>query len=255
MLSGKTTARTDTYHGRFVTLIPNERVVETYEFETVNPDLRGEMTATITLADLDGATELTAVHQGLPPGLSLADNETGWRMALDKLARLLESESSSVGPPALRIRPAIQRDLDAVRACLSAAFAPYETSYTAEAFRDTVPGSEGLAQRLRTMTILVAEDSKGDIVGTIAHEVGTGGIGHLRGMAVVPAALGSGTAGRLIEAAERALASTCSRVTLDTTQPLERAIRFYERHGYTPTGRVTDFFGMPLFEYRSVCLS
>ena len=164
-------------------------------------------------------------------------------------SRSIESESSSVGPPALRIRPATQRDLDAVRACLSAAFAPYETSYTPEAFRDTVPGSEGLAQRFRTMTILVAENSKGDIVGTIAHEVGSGGIGHLRGMAVVPAALGSGTADRLIEAAERALASTCSRVTLDSTQPLERAIRFYERHGYTPTGRVTDFFGMPLFEY------
>ena len=66
---------------------------------------------------------------------------------------------------------------------------------------------------------------------------------------MVPAALGSGTADRLIEAAERALVSTCSRVTLDTTQPLERAIRFYERHGYTATGRVTDFFGMPLFEH------
>ena len=126
------------------------------------------------------------------------------------------------GSSRLRIRPATQRDLDAVRACLSVAFAPYETSYTAEAFRDTVPGSEGLAQRLRTMTILVAEDSKGDIVGTIAHEVGSSGIGHLRGMAVVPAALGSGTADRLIEAAERALVSTCTRVTLDTTQPLER---------------------------------
>ena len=28
--TGKTTSRTDTYHGRFVQLIPNEKVVEVY---------------------------------------------------------------------------------------------------------------------------------------------------------------------------------------------------------------------------------
>jgi len=89
---GKTTAHTDTYHGRFVELVPNERVVEAIEFETNDPALRGEMTTTITLADAAGGTDLHAVHDGLPPGLSPADNETGWRMALDKLATLLASE-------------------------------------------------------------------------------------------------------------------------------------------------------------------
>jgi hypothetical protein len=49
-----------------------------------------EMTITIALADADGGTELVAVHEGLPPGLSPTDNETGWRMALDKLAALAE---------------------------------------------------------------------------------------------------------------------------------------------------------------------
>jgi uncharacterized protein YndB with AHSA1/START domain len=88
---GKTTAHTDTYHGRFVKLVPNERVVEVVEFETADPALRGEMTITITLADADGGTELLAVHDGLPPGLSPADNETGWRMALAKLAALVEA--------------------------------------------------------------------------------------------------------------------------------------------------------------------
>jgi DNA-binding transcriptional MerR regulator len=39
-------------------------------------------------------------------------------------------------------------------------------------------------------------------------------------------------------------------VTLDTTEPLTRAIRFYERQGYSPSGRVTDFYGMKLYEYR-----
>src|SRR5438105_12464618 len=48
--TGKTTAQTDTYHGRFVKLVPNEQVVEVVEFETTDPALRGEMTITITLA-------------------------------------------------------------------------------------------------------------------------------------------------------------------------------------------------------------
>jgi uncharacterized protein YndB with AHSA1/START domain len=90
--TGKTTAHTDTYHGRFVELVPDERVVETVEFETSDPAMRGEMTITIELADADGGgTDLLALHDHLPPGLSPADNENGWRLSLAKLAELLES--------------------------------------------------------------------------------------------------------------------------------------------------------------------
>ncbi len=88
--AGKTTARTDTCHGRFVKLVPNEQVVEVDEFETADPMLRGEMTITITLRDANGSTEVIGVHEGLPPGLSVADNEAGGRMALAKLAALVE---------------------------------------------------------------------------------------------------------------------------------------------------------------------
>jgi uncharacterized protein YndB with AHSA1/START domain len=89
--TGKTTAQTDTYHGRFVTLVPNVQVVEVVEFETEDPGLRGEMTISFTLADAGGSTEIVAVHDGLPPGLSTADNETGWRMSLANLAALVEA--------------------------------------------------------------------------------------------------------------------------------------------------------------------
>jgi uncharacterized protein YndB with AHSA1/START domain len=88
--AGKTTARTDTYHGRFVKLVPNEQVVEVDEFETEDPALLGEMKITITLRDVQGGTEVIGVHEGLPPGVSVADNEVGWRMALAKLAELVE---------------------------------------------------------------------------------------------------------------------------------------------------------------------
>jgi len=89
--TGKTTAHTDTYHGRFVKLVTNEQVVEVVEFETTDPALQGEMTITITLTDADGGTDVLAVHDGLPPGLSAADNEAGWRSSLAKLAALVEA--------------------------------------------------------------------------------------------------------------------------------------------------------------------
>ena len=88
--TGKTTAQTDTFHGRFVKLVPDERIVEVVEFETADPALRGEMTITIALADADGGTVIHAVHDGLPRGLSSADNEAGWRSSLAKLAALVE---------------------------------------------------------------------------------------------------------------------------------------------------------------------
>jgi Activator of Hsp90 ATPase homolog 1-like protein len=61
------------------------------EFETADPAMRGEMVVRFTLSDADGGTDVLAVHENLPPGLSPADNETGWRMALDKLAALVET--------------------------------------------------------------------------------------------------------------------------------------------------------------------
>jgi uncharacterized protein YndB with AHSA1/START domain len=95
---GKTTAHTDTFHGRFVKLVPNEQVVEVVEFETADPTLRGEMTITITLADADGGTEIVAVHDGLPRGVPTADNEVGWQSSLAKLAALVEDNNSPRSP-------------------------------------------------------------------------------------------------------------------------------------------------------------
>jgi uncharacterized protein YndB with AHSA1/START domain len=88
--TGKTSASTDTFHGRFVKLVPDEQVVEAVEFETADPAMQGEMSITYTLADADGGTDLLAVHDHLPPGVSPADNETGWRMSLAKLAAVCE---------------------------------------------------------------------------------------------------------------------------------------------------------------------
>ena len=90
-ITGKTSAHTRTSYGRFVKLVANAKVVEVVEFETTDPDMRGKMTITYSLADADGGTDVVAVHDGLPRGLSPADNEKGWRMSLNKLAALVEA--------------------------------------------------------------------------------------------------------------------------------------------------------------------
>jgi uncharacterized protein YndB with AHSA1/START domain len=90
--TGKSSARTDTYHGHFAKLVPDEQVVEVVEFETEDAALRGTMTMTTTLTDADGGTEVVIVHEGIPDVVPAADNETGTRMALDNLARLVEPD-------------------------------------------------------------------------------------------------------------------------------------------------------------------
>jgi predicted N-acetyltransferase YhbS len=99
------------------------------------------------------------------------------------------------------------------------------------------------------MRVLVAV--AGDqVVGTVAGSLNELGVGHLRGMAVLPQWQGSKTAGKLLAAIEDHLrAQGCRCVTLDTTLPLHRAMGFYQNHGYRSSGVVGDFYGMPLSEY------
>lgn len=60
-------------------------------FETTDADLGREMTMTTTLAAAGRGTDVLVVHDGIPEGVSAADNELGTRMALDNLAALVES--------------------------------------------------------------------------------------------------------------------------------------------------------------------
>lgn len=152
--------------------------------------------------------------------------------------------------PSISIRAATPEDADAILNCLRTAFEPYRDDYTPGGYRDTVLAPDTIHQRLASMSVLVAVSPAGEVVGTIAGQVTSQHEGHLRGMAVLPNWQGLGVADHLLDAAERHLLDQkCSRISLDTTRPLRRATRFYERHGFRASGRVTDFFGMPLFEY------
>jgi GNAT superfamily N-acetyltransferase len=150
----------------------------------------------------------------------------------------------------IAVRMATGEDSAGILNCLREAFEPYRKEYTPEAFLDTVLTSDTLATRLHTMTIFVAATTEGEIVGTIACRRVSESQGHLRGMAVLPAWHGKGVAQLLLETAQTEIHSWgCSRVTLNTTRPLERAVQFYRKNGFTPTGATREFFGMPLFEF------
>jgi uncharacterized protein YndB with AHSA1/START domain len=90
--AGKTDAQTDTFHGRFVRIVSDAEVVQVVEFETTDPELQGEMTITYALTDAtDGGTYLVGLHEDLPAGVRPEDNELGWSISIDKLARLVET--------------------------------------------------------------------------------------------------------------------------------------------------------------------
>ncbi len=88
---GKTSARTDTFHGTYVSLVENERVVQRVEFETDKPQMQGEQTITYSLFDAAGGTDVHGLHENLPDAVPPEDNRLGWQISLRKLAALVEA--------------------------------------------------------------------------------------------------------------------------------------------------------------------
>jgi len=72
--------------------VPDTEVVRTVEFESNDPGMQGKMTITYTLADADGGTDLVGLHENVPSGVPPADNDLGWSMSMDKLAKLVEHD-------------------------------------------------------------------------------------------------------------------------------------------------------------------
>ena len=196
-------------------------------------------------AGIDLALALVAREWGHSVEESVAANleweSTRWKQAQANKPRARQTFS---------IRSANMSDSDGILSCLRAAFQPYESNYTRAAYEDTVLTAETLQKRLHMMSIFVAVSEAGEIVGTIACQVVSLDEGHLRGMAVRPEWQATAVAGALLQAAETELRrNQCKRVTLDTTDPLRRAVRFYEKHGFTKSGGEADLFGMRLYEY------
>ncbi|WP_396129722.1 SRPBCC domain-containing protein [Exiguobacterium mexicanum] len=92
MASGKTTAQTDVSNGRFVELVPGQKIVQIGTFDSTDPDFAGEMVQTWYLEALDGGTRVTIVCENVPSGIRKQDHDAGLRSTLDNLAHYLTND-------------------------------------------------------------------------------------------------------------------------------------------------------------------
>ena len=89
---GKADESTDIVEGRFVDLVPGERVVQEVDFESDDPAFHGTMTMTWRIAPHEGGTRVAFIAEDVPEGISPEDHADGMAASLANLARHLESE-------------------------------------------------------------------------------------------------------------------------------------------------------------------
>lgn len=89
-VQGKTSDHADTFEGRFVGLIPGERIVEEIDFVSDDPAFRGTMTITTTFRPVSGGTEVTVVCEDVPEGIGESDHKAGIASSLANLAAFVE---------------------------------------------------------------------------------------------------------------------------------------------------------------------
>jgi len=87
---GKSAADADRVAGRFVELIPGERIVQTADFESDDPAFAGTMTMIWSLRPVSDGTEVTIEAFDVPPGISAEDHAQGMASTLANLAAFLE---------------------------------------------------------------------------------------------------------------------------------------------------------------------
>lgn len=84
------TGQGHSFGGQYEELVPNERIRYTDQFD--DPNLKGEMRATITLRKVSCGTELSIVQEGVPAAIPLEMCYLGWQESLQQLAHLVEPE-------------------------------------------------------------------------------------------------------------------------------------------------------------------
>src|SRR4051794_30086281 len=85
-----TTRNTHTFGGKYLELVPGERIRYSDKFD--DPNLPGEMQTTITLKKVSCGTELHIVQEGLPEVIPAEACCLGWQESLTLLAKLVEAE-------------------------------------------------------------------------------------------------------------------------------------------------------------------
>lgn len=85
-----TTGNGHSFGGRYLELVPNERLRYTDKFDDAN--LPGEMTVTVSLKKVVVGTELTITQEGVPDAIPVEACYLGWQESLQNLAKLVEPD-------------------------------------------------------------------------------------------------------------------------------------------------------------------
>ncbi|CAH0354940.1 SRPBCC family protein [Aquabacterium sp. CECT 9606] len=78
------------FGGKYLELVPNERLRYTAVFD--DPNLPGEMQTTVTLKAVSCGTELSVVQEGIPAIIPAEGCYLGWQESLTLLIQLVEPE-------------------------------------------------------------------------------------------------------------------------------------------------------------------
>ena len=85
-----TTGHSHSFGGKYLELVPGERLVYTDSFD--DPNLQGEMKVTVSLKAVSVGTEINIVQEGIPDLIPTEACYLGWQESLFKLSRLVEPE-------------------------------------------------------------------------------------------------------------------------------------------------------------------
>ena len=84
------TGHAHSFGGRYVELVPGERLRYTNVFD--DPNLKGEMTTTVTLKKSLAGTDVSITQEGIPEMIPTDMCYLGWQESLTLLAKLVEAE-------------------------------------------------------------------------------------------------------------------------------------------------------------------
>ena len=84
------TGSSHSFGGRYLELVPNERIRHTDVFD--DPNLPGEMVTTISLKKVSVGTDVSIVQEGVPDVIPPEACYLGWQESLTLLAQLIEPE-------------------------------------------------------------------------------------------------------------------------------------------------------------------
>ncbi len=85
-----TTGNSHSFGGKYLELVPNERIRHTDKFD--DPNLSGEMQTTVSLKQVSVGTEVNIVQEGIPEAIPPEACYLGWQESLTLLAQLVEPE-------------------------------------------------------------------------------------------------------------------------------------------------------------------